>query len=375
MSNFVSTFKAGKEGKNFGIPTGIAPLDESIHGIQKKYSYGIVAAEKVGKTTLNDFAFVLNPYLYMEKAGKLDNVEWIYNSYEIDRISKEFKFAAFFMYHDFGQATFRHQDKIYGMCQDYLMGKFPHRISPTETELVPISEEHEAMLKEIYVTRIVPMFGEYDEQGRKVSNGKIDFIEETDNPTGVYKYLMNYATQNGEFIRETYYTTDDHGHRVAKSRITGYTPRNPDKYTIIVTDHIRKFKPERGFTKKENIDKWLEYSTWLRNLCSFTFVNISHSNRGIANVERLKFAGEFVFPTADDVKDSGNLGEESTILLTMFNPNDEKYNLKKHFNVELVGYPNYRSIHVVSSRYTECPVHIQTNMLGGINYFTSLNFK
>jgi hypothetical protein len=120
---------------------------------------------------------------------------------------------------------------------------------------------------------------------------------------------------------------------------------------------------------KENIDKWLEYSTFLRNICSFTFINVCHSNRAVANVERLRFAGEWIFPTADDVKDTGNLSEESTMLLTMFDPNDEKYNLTKHFGLELASFPNYRSIHVTESRYTGGPFHIQTNMFGNTNMF------
>lgn len=375
MSNFTETFLQGKAGKNFGLPTGITPLDKTINGIQKRYSYGVAAAAKVGKTTFVDFAFVLNPYLFMQKNDKLDNIEWIYFSYEIDRISKEYKFASFFMFHDFGVANFNYKNKIYAMTQDYLMGRATHQLENGELELIPVSEEHEEMLKVIYQTRIVPIFGEYDKRGQKLSKGKIDFIEEAENPTGRYKYLMSYAGQNGEFIRETYYTNDDQGHRVAKSRIIGYTPKNPDKFTVIITDHLRKLRRERGFTMKENMDKDLEYTTWFRNICSFTPVNICHSNRGLSNVERLKFAGENVFPTSDDVKDTGNLAEESTMLITLFNPNDEKYNLTKHMGVVLKDYPNYRSIHIAESRYTPCPVHIQSNMLGGINYFTSLNYK
>ena len=51
------------------------------------------------------------------------------------------------------------------------------------------------------------------------------------------------------------------------------------------------------------MDKWLEYSTWLRNMCSFTFIHIVHSNRNLSNVDRLKYAGETIYPTSDDTKD------------------------------------------------------------------------
>lgn len=374
MSNFVETVKLGKSGKNIGLPTGIVALDQAINRLQKKTSIGIAAAPKCGKTTLCDYIGVITPYLFMLKEGRLDDINWIYHSYEIDRVSKEFKFAAYFMFYDYGIDGFMYRDKFIGMNQDYLMGKQIFKNPDGTTEQIPLSDEHDAVLKEIYINRIVPMFGEFDAHGRKLRAGKIDFIEESENPTGIWKYLMNYAKAHGEFIFEDYYTTDDSGKKVAKKRIIGYNEANPNLFTVVITDHIRKPKRERGFTLKENIDKLLEYYTILRNICNFTFISICHSNRGVSNVDRLKFAGEEIFPTADDVKDTGNLAEESTILLTMFNPNDEKYNLTKHMGVDLSDPSNskYRSIHLVESRYTEAPSHIQVKMHGGINFFEPL---
>lgn len=375
--NFVSQFKAGQAGFNRGLPTGISKLDKAINGLQKKTSIGVCAAPKCGKTTFADFAFLISPYLYMEKMGLLDDVEWIYFSGEIDRISKEFKVASFFMHYDYGIDFFTFQGKEYPMNQDYLMGKqlYVKEVLPSGEEIqdfIPINPDDEVRLKEIYTKRIIPMFGEYDAEGNQIQKGKIIFIEEADNPTGMYKYLLNYARLHGEFKEERYETLNDHGQKIYKTRIIGYKENNPKKFTIVITDHVRKLVIERGFTLKQNIDKWLEYTTILRNRCLFTFINIAHSNRGIANVDRLKYAGEFVYPTADDVKDSGNLAEESTILMTLFNPNDEKYNLERHMGIDLSAYPNYRSIHITESRYTECPAHIQLNMFGGINYFTPL---
>lgn len=373
MGNFVKTFLDGKAGKNFGMTTGIPPLDRSINGIQQGMSIGVAAAPKCGKTTLTDFAFVLHPYLQMEKMGKLDNIEWIYFSYEVARIPKEFKFAAFFMYHDYQIFDFQYKDKTYLVSGNYLMGKLIHENSDKTQELVKVTPEHEDMLKEIYLHRIVPIFGEYNKEGIKIRKGKVDLIEEADNPTGMYKYCRAYFEKHGKFIKENYMTVNDDGQIVTRRRERGYAPDNPDLFTVIITDHIRKCLKERHFNMKENIDKWLEYTTILRNRCNATPVNICHSNRGVSNVERLKFAGDKIFPTADDVKDTGNLAEESTVLLTLFNPNDEKYNLNTHFGVELEHYPAYRSIHLTESRDTVSPVHIQTNMFGGVNLFTSLN--
>jgi hypothetical protein len=373
MATFIETFKAGKTGKNFGLTTGIKALDKAINRIQRKTTIGLAAAPKCGKTTLCDFSFLIQPYLEALQNNYLDNIEWIYFSYEIDRVNKEFKFAAFFMAHDHQQYTFEHLGKTYGMNADYLMGKQVYEKEDGTTELIRVSEEHEALLQKIYYDRIVPLFGEYDAKGIQLKPGKIIFIEEPENPTGLNKFLVHYAKEHGRFLTEKYITLNDQGNKVERERVVGYVPKNEEKFTIVITDHIRKLRRERGFTMKENIDKWLEYSTILRNLCSFTFIHVVHSGRQLANMERLRYAGEFIFPTADDTKDSGNVAEECSILMTLFNPNDEKYNLQKHFGVDLAGYPNYRSIHITESRNTECPVHIQVNMYGGINLFTPLN--
>lgn len=374
MPNFVVEFKSGQEGNNQGLPTGIPPLDTAINGLQKKTTIGLAAAPKVGKTTLCDYGFVLTPYLYMEKMGRLDDIEWIYFSFEIDRVSKEFKFAAFFMAYDHNQYTFKYKDKLYTMNQDYLQGKQIYQNNKGENEgFIPVSDEHKVLIRKIYEERIIPIFGEFDIYGRQITPGKIKFIEERDNPTGMWKLLLHYAEQNGEFIKEKYTTLDDNGKTVDRERNIAYNEKNKKKFTIVITDHLRRLKRERGFEMKQNIDKWLEYSTDLRNLCYFTFIHIVHSNRNLSNTERLQFAKDKIFPTGDDTKDSGNFAEECTILMTLFNARDEKYNLTTHFGVPLAEYPNYRSIHITESRYTECPVHIACNMIAGVNMFTPLN--
>lgn len=376
MSNLREVFLQGREGRNVGLTTGLPVLDEAINGIQRSTSIGLVAAPKVGKTTLADYCFVLMPYLDLLLRGMLDNIQFIYFSYEVDRIGKEFKFAAFFFAYDHQIYNFMYKGKLYGMSKEYLMGRLVHRYVDAEgnkhSEPIIVSDEHADILGTIYVNRIIPLFGLFDANGNKIQEGKIRFIAQAENPTGMYKYLQLYAKAFGHFIEESYAVMGDDGNTVFKTREVGYVPNNPDKFTIIITDHVRKLRRERGFSLKETIDKWLEYTTELRNLCGFTFINICHSNRGLANIDRLRVAGEFIFPTTDDTKDTGNLGEESTILITLFNPNDEKYGLKKHFGAVLSQFPFYRSIHITESRDTFSPVHIQTNMYGGINMFTPL---
>lgn len=371
--NFQTHFKEGRAGRNIGLTTGIPALTRSIGGIQKKRIYGIAAAPKVGKSTFCDYSFILSPYEEALINNTLDNVEWIYFCFDTDRIDKEFKFAAHYFAKDYGIFNFKYPltGELVPMCSEYLAGKrFDRNDNP-----IKVSDEHFELLKIIYANRIVPLFGEYNELGVKISQGKITIITERDNPTGIRNFLLAYADRNGKFHHEQYPTHDDNGKKVIRQRIVGYTPNNPKKTVIIITDTLRKLKLERNYMMKQNVDKMLEYQVELRDWCGFTFVDIIHLNRNIASVERMKFSGEFLYPTGDDLKDTGNLSEDCNVLMTMFNPNDEKYNLSKHFGIELDSYPNYRSIHIVESRDSESPLCIQTNMFGGVNMFEGIKVK
>jgi hypothetical protein len=370
--NFIEEYKKGQTGGNKGLPMGegLMNVAKAINGVQRARIYGVAAPPKAGKSTFSDYAFVIQPYLY----AILHNIpiEWIYFSFELDRISKEFDFATFFLFNDHGISTIKLPPGVtkggkteIGLSPDYLRG----RMQDDKEETIAVSPEIFELIKKVYIERIIPLFGEYSEAGTQLSKGHIIFIEEKDNPTGLYKYLKRHAEKEGKFKTVQY----------GKSkRITGYKADDPNKYTIIVTDHLRKLIPERGFQMKQTVDKYIEYTVELRNWCQYTFVHIIHLNRGLSEVGRMREFGDMLFPGSDDIKDTGNLAEDADYVFTIFNPNDQRYNLKKHFGQIIKDskdnplFPNLRTIHLVESRHCEFPQHFRSNMLGGLKSFELL---
>ena len=371
--NFVEVFKEGQKGKNLGLPTGLKSLDYAMGGVQKKAMYGITAAPKVGKSTLTDSAFVLHPFLHLlkmldENPDTTLDIVWHYFSYEMDRVKKEFDFASFFFYYDHNIESFEHEGHTYPLSARYLLGKL--RAKDTD-ELILMKDEHKVLLQDIYLKRIIPLFGEYDDTGRQIKEGYIIFIEERDNPTGMRNLLLRWYKDNGKFVYQDYETLEN-GQKIKKKKIIGYKPNNPDLFHIVITDTIRKLRTERGYSMKQNVDKWIEYSTEFRNWCHSTFVHICHLNRNIGDVQRIKFESETLHPTGADIKDTGNLSEEADYILTMFNPREERYKLETHFDHDLDMYPGYRSIHLVESRDTECPMHLFTMLKGHVKHFIEI---
>jgi hypothetical protein len=417
--NFEIAFKAGQKGSNKGLPMGegLKTISQAINGIQRGRIYTVGAAPKGGKSTLVDVGFCIEPALYvldlnaklkasMEAIvlklqettdiqvrttlnqeyenlnSQLIDLEFIYNSYEIDRVSKEFDFVAHFLHTDFAiYQIFLPSGKLYKgnnfvyLCSAFLKGELEYdtEIPDAPKEIIRVPEDIIEKIKIIYRTRIIPLFGEYNEKGEKVSKGLIKFLEIKDNPTGVRNYLLEYARENGEFL---YKQTVKDGQTF--TRMIGYKPNNPKKYVIIITDHLRKLLPERGFKTKETVDKFSEYAVEFRNTCNFTFVHIIHLNRALSDIGRRQFDDDRLFPQSDDIKETGNLSEDSNYIFTMFNPNDDKFNLSKHFGKPIrradksLLYPFMRTIHLVESRHCVCPQHFRVNMYGDVKKFEPL---
>jgi len=299
-------------------------------------------------------------------------IDFFYWSLEMGKLVVRYKYAAHFFYRDHGISTVtlpegktHKRSPVIPMQSSYLLSRMKY----DNGEPIEVQQEHRVLFDRIVRERITPMFGEYDVQGNKTKNGAIRLIEDKNdsNPTGIYQYLMNYAKQNGKFIMQSYRVGS-----IMKERIAGYAPNNPEKYVIVVLDHLRNMKKEKGYSLKQNMDKMTEYQVMLRNVCRFTFVDIVHLNRNISDTNRIRFNQEFLFPNNSDLKDSGNLSEDADYLITLFNANDDRYNISTHFGMDIDDIPNYRSIHLVESRHSECPVHIQTEMFAGISKFEEL---
>jgi hypothetical protein len=377
MTTFALELLKGQAGRNAGLPLGpgLDVINKNINGTQKGMIYSVGAGAKVGKSTLVDAAFVIAPYLYCLEHNI--PIDIIYFSYEIDRISKEFDFAAHFMAYDFGIIEYQlptgmiyKGETTVPMSSKLLRG----RLKDDNDKLITLSDDIMSKLRIVYEKRIEPLFGEFNDDGEMIKPGLIQFFADRENPTGLRNHIMEYAKANGTF-KYASFTSNKGGKKEKGQRVIGYTPNDPSKYVLIVTDHLRKLKLERGFQMKQNVDKFVEYSVEFRNWCNFTFIHIIHLNRSIADAYRMKLAGDRLYPTGDDFKDTGNLSEESDYVFTMMNPNDTKYNLDKHFGMLIRDgqgnplYPLMRTIHLVESRHSDFPAHFRVNMLGNIKTF------
>lgn len=377
--NFIEEFKAGQKGGNKGLPLGpgLSKLSKALNGLQKKMMIGVASPPKTGKSTFVDYAFIIHPYLAnLEQNLKID-LRFIYFSFEMDRVTKEFDFASYFLFHDFGVTHYELSGGVtyntlssVPLSSDLLRG----RVLDDSGEVIKINQELFVKLQHVYETRIVPLFGNYDKNGKQVSPGVIIFEEKIENPTGLYNKMLSFAGNRGDF---TYSSFTDATGKQHKYRET-YKPRNPDEFVVVIYDTIRKVAPERGFNTKQTVDKMLEYSTILKKLCGYTFIPIVHINRELSTSSNNSYLKDKVYPTPEMIKDTGNISEECNHLLTLFNPHDDRFSLTSHFGEKLRDaqgnkiYPFLRTVHLVESRQVVYPQHFRVQMRGNIKNFEQI---
>ena len=304
MSNFIVEYKKGQSGKNKGLPMGdgLQAISKAIDGIQRGMMYIVASAPKVGKSTLVNYGFIISPYLYSLK-NKNVNIRWIYYSWEMDRVTMEFDYVCHFLYSDYNIVKIDLPEGI--TCEGNNWVAISSALLRGQRQddngnIILIPDYLFEKIKVIYEERIIPLFGEYSIEGLKIKSGLIEFIDKTDNPTGIYKNILNFAASRGNFIFEEYHSSRTNQ---MEKKIVGYNPNDPDEYVIVIIDTIRKVRKEKGFNSKETVDKTVEYITELRNFLNYTFVPIVHLNRDMADIDRLKFMGDLIFPQPETIKD------------------------------------------------------------------------
>lgn len=349
MEDFWLKFEQGRKGENKGLEVGLKEIGKAIDNIQKETNYVIFGQSKTFKTKFTDTFFILQPFLLND----ISLLDYTYYSFEVSRLKKVADWTAFFFWNDY---------KI-KYTPSHIMSKGDKKIK----------DEHIKLVEEILKKRIIPLLGEYDKYGNRTKKGIVDFIEDKDNPTGVFHYLINKAKEHGEVIEEEYETQDEQGRKVKKKRLIGFKDNEPNKYRLVITDHIRLLRRERGFSMKENIDKYSEYTISLRNIFKYSFVDVIHSNRNISDNERVGVNnGRYLRPQQDDVKDSSNPLENCNYLIGIFNPYNYP-NINLHFDFNLKDWKGkYRSLHILAARDTEAPKDLFLLCDGGNSVFREL---
>ena len=323
----------GMSGKNSGVPMGFSRLNKYV-GIRKRIMTIVAGASGSGKSAFIHSSYILNPFEYLLKTNRTDvKLKVIFFSMERSRV--------------------------------YILAKWMSRkIFITEKVLIPIPK----LLGWWDNSKLTPdeydLFLKYEDYMEKLLS-VVDIIDGPQNPTGIYAYVKEYAKQNGRFNEENEY------HKT-------YIPTHPNEIVIVIIDHMGLIKTEKGYvTKKEAIDKTSEYCQWFRDNLGYSPVLVTQLNRNLNNPMYLKV--DSVEPTIDDIKESGNPGEASDVVISLFDPtryntSDKSYKADKFIDLK-TGANYFRSVKVLKNSYGEDGIRVGMGFHGATGTFKELPRK
>jgi replicative DNA helicase len=128
--------------------------------------------------------------------------------------------------------------------------------------------------------------------------GSVEVIDSVYNPTGIYKYLRNYADKNGThhyeervFIKNK---IDEDGKKyTVKEKVrpySHYVPNDPTQMTIVVVDHMSLLTPEKN---KDTGNTMTQHQTMAHWSTNYALKQITkHWNWAVVNVIQQEQSGE-----------------------------------------------------------------------------------
>jgi hypothetical protein len=320
------------------IPSPFLRFRSEFPGVEQGCYYLISAGTKAGKTQLANYLFVYNTIMYAIDHKDIIKPKIFYYNFEENQEEITLRFMSYLLF------------TLDGI-----------RISPTDLKSTdkdkPVSIEILKLLNSDKYKRILDYYEE------------IVTFHNSDNPTGIYRTIMNYAKNNGIIHKKPYKYRDELGEEQEGQKFDYYTPNNPNEYVMIIIDHISICNIERGFSLRETINKLSEYLIMFRNRYNYIPVVLQQQSQETLNLEAFK--SNKIRPTMSGLADSKGTGKDCTIMMGITSP--FSHDIKEYLGYDISKLKShFRCLEIVLNRKGQsngiCPLYID----GAINYFSEL---
>lgn len=305
----------GRKGLYEGLDNGFHRLNKYLFGVQRGTYYTLVGPTGSGKTALTDSMFLYNPYMYRDK----QKIKIIYYSLEITAVRKIIKFICRTVYEKYGV--------VLDINEALSRGK--NRLADNMYEKIKAIKEFYEPLEDI-----------------------LEVKDHNASPKFIYKDLKSIAEKRGKF--------EEVGGRLI------YTANDPDEYVIVIVDHMGLIS---GADKKAVIDETSGYLVWFRNKCNYSPVMVAQLNRDSTSSDRRKTG--FTDIQLSDIKSTGNVAEDSNVVLSLFSPYREKIDNYKGYDIGVLK-DRFRAASILKNRDSEAEKTIGLNFFGEIGLFNEM---
>lgn len=210
----------------------------------------------------------------------------------------------------------------------------------------------------------------------------VDIIDNIRNPTGIYKYIRNYAMTVG-----TYYDKNNNpltpkeveevntGTGETYKKVSYYKKHDPKHYVIILTDHISLLQPEAGLTQWQTMSKFSsDYCLHFRDKFGFIPVVVQQQASDKERIE-VNYKGETVEqklePSMDGLGDNKTTQRDANVVLGLFAP--DRYRISEHDGYDVSFFRDrYRSMSILKDRDGTANKKLPLFFNGAVDFFKEL---
>lgn len=311
--------KAGKEGKNIGLSTGLKKLDKIIGGIQPSRYYLIGAASSAGKSAL--VIYIMYQLLRYAK----DPVTLVYFSLELGSDVILSKLMGLYCAEEFG--VHLTTNDIFSFEQ-------------------PIDEQN---------------FKKLEKAKEWLETVKQNLI------------ILDKGLSARILYKETLPILEDLGEiDINNDGKEYYIPNNPTRKVIGIVDHMSLIRAEDGRKKKEEMDLTSSYMATIKRKFKMSWFVLMQQNRESSSMDRRK--ADLSEPGLNDLKDSGAMAEDADVVLQIFHPFREK--LTSYRDYTILGKDGlndvFRSLIVTKNRYGIANKVIGMSFYGAVGWWNEL---
>ncbi len=252
------------------------------------------------------------------------------------------------------------EEKMLSAFSNLLYLKERVRVSPTDLK----STRADNVLSE----EVLQLIEDNQDYFKKIEE-TVTFIDNIRNPTGIYRFMQDYAKHNGtQHIKKV----DFNG--ITKEIHDYYEPNDPDEYVMVMIDHIALITTEEENGKKLSLHQSIgklssRYLVTLRNKYNYIPVVIQQQASGQESIENAR-AGKLK-PTLDGLGDNKMTQRDCNIAVGLFSP--FRHEIPEYFEYDVTFFKdNIRFLEILASREggggTVAPLYFD----GCVNYFKEL---
>lgn len=355
--NEIQGNKANHDGGYFNcIPfMNMNRLEKFLPGIEQDTYYLLTASSGVGKSKLARYLFIHNPYMFI-KNNPDSGIKLTIKYFSLEESKKKIILSEISKY------LFTKYNLVVSVKQLQSRGRY-NTISADVLEKVKEAEE--------YVNEFLDT---------------VDIIDSIRNPTGIYKYMRDYALSIGTYynssnIALTPQEIDNIKHGIGEDykKIAYYKKHHPKHYVIVLVDHLSLLQTESD--EGLRLTQWQTMAKYSNNYClamrdkfGFIPVNVQQQASDKEAVE-YNYKGhtieEKLEPSLDGLGNNKETQRDANVVLGLFAPNRYGINLHNNYDLSILR-DRYRSLSILKDRDGVANKKVPLFFNGAVDFFKEM---